>query len=169
MAGRMRHPPSTAEPTIAMSAPLTRLHLLQRIDDAYRHYRGQPLAEGLYQGPEAQRLRWIDEQAPFALLAHDASADPRFIYVNAAARGAFGYSKEAFIGLPSRLSAGPDAQEDRDAILAAVKQHGYASGYGGIRLTRDGQAFRIVNGELWQLQDAQGQALGQAALVWRAE
>ena len=48
---------------------------------------------------------WLYEHAPFGLLAHDTSADPRFVYANSTAQGCFGYAWEEFVGLPSRLSA----------------------------------------------------------------
>lgn len=141
------------------------LHLLQQIDTAYRHLHGRGLGEGLYRGVEAERLAWLHDEAPFALLAHDGGPDPRFIYVNATARAAFGYSEAEFIGLPSRLSADADAQADRDAILASVRQRGYAEGYCGTRIRKDGSHFRIERGELWQLDEPKG----QAALVWAAD
>lgn len=141
------------------------LHLLQQIDAAYQRLHGKGIGADLHRGDESGRLRWLHAEAPFALLAHDAAADPRFIYVNAAARHAFGYSEEEFIGLPSRLSADADAQTDRDAILASVRERGYAIGYAGTRITRDGRHFRIERGELWQLDEPEG----QAALVWAAD
>lgn len=140
--------------------------LLKYIDDAFYHYHGYRLAHDLFSGDEAERLQWIDEHAPFALLAHDTQADPRFIYVNASARRAFGYSEVEFIGLPSRLSANVDARADRAAMLAAVAQTGYASGYTGVRVRKDGSLFRIERGELWCFSDAEGNPAGQAALVW---
>lgn len=141
------------------------LHLLQQIDTAYQRLHGRALGESLYQGAEAQRLDWLHDTAPFALLAHDGEPDPRFIYVNATARAAFGYSEVEFIGLPSRLSADADAQADRDAILASVRQRGFAEGYCGTRIRKDGSHFRIERGELWQLNEPKG----QAALVWVAD
>ena len=140
------------------------LQLLQQIDAAYQRLHGRGIGADTYQGEPAERLRWLHERAPFALLAHDAGPDPRFIYVNAAARRAFGYSEEEFIGLPSRLSADAEAQADRDAILASVRARGFAEGYAGTRIRKDGTHFRIERGELWQLDEPKG----QAALVWAA-
>lgn len=142
----------------------TALQLLQQIDAAYQRLHGKGIGADIFEGEDNERLHWLHEHAPFALLAHDASADPRFIYVNAAARQAFGYTEEEFIGLPSRLSADADAQADRDAILASVRERGFAQGYAGTRIRRDGSHFRIERGELWQLDEPKG----QAALVWAA-
>lgn len=141
------------------------LQLLRQIDAAYQHLHGRGIGADIFDGEESVRLPWLHEKAPFALLAHDASADPRFIYVNAAARRAFGYSEEEFIGLPSRLSADAGAQADRDAILASVRERGFAEGYAGTRIRKDGSHFRIERGELWQLDEPEG----QAALVWAAD
>ncbi|WP_371370447.1 MEKHLA domain-containing protein [Pseudomonas sp. QL9] len=143
----------------------TAQQLLQQIDAAYQRLHGKGIGADIFEGEESGRLRWLHEAAPFALLAHDASADPRFIYVNAAARQAFGYREEEFIGLPSRLSADADAQADRDAILASVRERGFAEGYAGTRIRKDGSHFRIERGELWQLDEPKG----QAALVWAAD
>lgn len=141
------------------------LQLLQQIDAAYQRLHGKGIGEELFRGAADDRLRWLHEEAPFALLAHDATADPRFVYVNAAACRAFGYGEAEFIGLPSRLSADADAQADRDAILASVRECGYALGYSGTRIRKDGRHFRIERGELWQLDEPHG----QAALVWAAD
>ncbi|MCY1394521.1 MEKHLA domain protein [compost metagenome] len=140
--------------------------LLNLIDDAFYLYHGHRLAHDLFEGGDADRLQWVDAQAPFALLAHDTSADPRFIYVNASAKRAFGYSEAEFIGLPSRLSARPNARAERAVVLDAVARTGYASGYTGVRVKKDGSLFCIERGELWCFNDAQGNPAGQAALVW---
>ncbi|WP_338704147.1 MEKHLA domain-containing protein (plasmid) [Streptomyces sp. Q6] len=104
------------------------------------------------------------ERAPFGLLAHDTSADPRFVYANGTAQRCFGYSWDEFVGLPSRLSARPDAQEDRDAFVRAVTVDHYATGYRGIRVGRTGRPFWIEDVTMWDLMDADGSLHGQAAV-----
>ena len=107
---------------------------------------------------------WLYEEAPFALLAHDASADPLFVYANRTAQQCFGYTWEEFIGLPSRLSAAAATQQDREALLAAVNDHGYVDGYQGFRQHKDGRIFRIEEVCMWNLTDADGSHHGQAAM-----
>ncbi|MGW7571567.1 MEKHLA domain-containing protein [Streptomyces tendae] len=107
---------------------------------------------------------WLYAQAPFGLLAHDTAADPRFVYANITAQERFGYSWNEFLGLPSRLSARPDAQQDRDALVREVTANHYATGYRGVRVAKDGRLFWIEDVTMWDLIDAQGTSHGQAAV-----
>ena len=105
--------------------------------------------------------------APVCLLAHDGGADPRFTYANAAAQRLFGY--ETLVGLPSRLSAEPDARAERDRLLAAVRRDGFITNYAGIRRTASGRRFRIVAATVWTLLAEDGARHGQAAAFSRIE
>ncbi|HEX5127251.1 MAG TPA: MEKHLA domain-containing protein, partial [Rhodocyclaceae bacterium] len=116
--------------------------------------------------PEAA-MRWLDEEADFCVLAHDASADPRFIYANAMTLRCFGYSESEFIGLPSRLSAEAPNREERDALLQRVTRDGFATGYRGLRIAKDGRRFWIEDVTVWNLVDAKGIRIGQAATYRR--
>ena len=147
------------------------MDILRRVDAAYRRHRGYAIGEK--HDPhksrnDDERLRWIDEQAPFMLLAHDGGADPRFIYVNATACQTFEYDKEELLGMPSRLSADVDARAERGASIQTVHQKGIVDGYAGIRVTKNGRHFPIERGELWLFPDEQGQPRCVAALVWAA-
>jgi PAS domain S-box-containing protein len=116
---------------------------------------------------DAGAAAWLQDQAPFGLLAHDTSPDPLFVYANHIAQHCFGYTWEEFIGLPSRLSAAPDAQHDRNTFVEAVSRRGFADGYRGRRVRKDGSHFWIENVTMWDLVDADGNLHGQAA-VFRA-
>ncbi|MFJ5213954.1 MEKHLA domain-containing protein [Streptomyces sp. NPDC088354] len=131
--------------------------------DSHRRLVGVGLCPPVWSS-EAEAAAWLYEDAPFGLLVHDTSADPRFVYANRTAQRCFGYSWEEFVGLPSRLSAGPGDQEDRDAFLAAVDDRGYADGYRGLRLHKDGRNFWIEDVCMWNLVDADGERHGQAAV-----
>jgi PAS domain S-box-containing protein len=124
---------------------------------------GRPLWPGEWAG-ETEAAHWLYEQAPFGLLAHDTSDDPRFIYANRTAQRCFGYSEAEFAGLPSRLSAAPDGQQDRDAFVAAVNRRGFADGYRGRRVRKGGGLFWIEDVCMWDLVDADGRKHGQAAV-----
>lgn len=113
---------------------------------------------------DTEAARWLYEDAPFGLLAHDASADPLFVYANRTALRCFAYDWDEFVRLPSRLSAEPAAQEDRDALLHQVAAHHHVTGYQGIRLTKSGHRFWIKDVTMWDLIDAKGTFHGQAAL-----
>lgn len=73
---------------------------------SFRQVTGKELVDHPFDG------RWLYENAPFALLAHDRSEDPRFFYANNTAQACFGYSWQEFIGMPSRLSAEAPNRED---------------------------------------------------------
>ncbi|HEX4221535.1 MAG TPA: MEKHLA domain-containing protein, partial [Pseudonocardiaceae bacterium] len=61
-----------------------------------------------------EAARWLYHEAPFGLLAHDATTDPVFVYANESAQHAFGYDWAEFTTLPSRLSAGPQDRAERE-------------------------------------------------------
>lgn len=108
-------------------------------------------------------------ETPFAVLAHDGGADPRFIYANQSALDCFGYRLDELIGLPSRLSAEAPERAERQRLLDAVARDGFIPDYRGIRITKSGQRFWIENAIVWQLIGEDGQLHGQAATFanWR--
>ncbi|HZE30589.1 MAG TPA: MEKHLA domain-containing protein [Actinoallomurus sp.] len=117
-----------------------------------------------------EAARWLYGEAPFGLLAHDTSADPRFVYANATAQKRFEYSWEEFTGLPSRLSAEADNREKRQEFMDGVLRQGYVSGYRGVRIAKSGRRFWIEDTTVWNLLDRDGTLRGQAALIrgWAA-
>jgi MEKHLA domain len=111
-----------------------------------------------------EAAKWLYEEAPFGLLAHDTGGDPLFVYANMTAQRCFEYGWDEFVGLASRLSAEPDGQEDREALLHAVAEHHFADGYRGMRVAKSGRRFWIEDVTMWDLVDASGTPCGQAAV-----
>ena len=68
--------------------------------------------------------------------------------------------------MPSRYSASPRDRDARQHLMEAVGRQGHASGYEGWRVDKAGRAFQIHAGVVWNLIDAEGARLGQAALLW---
>ncbi len=101
--------------------------------------------------------------APFVVLAHDYSPDPRFTYANLAAQQLFERRWDEFVGLPSRLSAEAPAREERERLLERVTRQGYIDDYAGVRISATGRRFRIEHATVWNLADAAGRPIGQAA------
>ncbi len=125
---------------------------------------GEPLVpEGI---SDSEAAAWLYE-APFALLAHDTSPDPLFVYANLTAQECFEYSWDEFVGLPSRLSAVGQAREDRRAFLDAVRLRGYAGDYRGLRIAKSGRRFWIEDAIVWNLVGPESTLVGQAALIRR--
>jgi PAS domain S-box-containing protein len=130
--------------------------------ESYEKVVGEPLVpEGM---PGDAAAAWLYE-APFGLLAHDTSADPLFVYANHTAQELFGYTWDEFVGLPSRLSAGGQAREERRAFMESVRRQGYASNYRGPRITKSGRQFWIEDTTVWNLLGPESQLVGQAALI----
>ncbi|MGR8930971.1 MAG: MEKHLA domain-containing protein [Gammaproteobacteria bacterium] len=101
--------------------------------------------------------------AEFALLSHDTRQDPIFNYANKAALDLFELSWADLISLPSRLSAEPVNQEERERSLIKVMNDGYIEGYSGIRVSKNGKRFLIRKAVVWNVLDSQGSYHGQAA------
>ncbi|MEW2501052.1 MEKHLA domain-containing protein [Amycolatopsis sp. CA-161197] len=134
----------------------------QLLVDSYRRVVGTPLIDAT-----ADAAHHLYADAPFGLLAHDTSDDPRFTYANLVAQHAFELDWTEFRGMPSRLSAEPDRQEDRDALVEAVTTHGFVTGYRGRRIAKSGRRFWIEDVTMWNLIDDTGVKRGQAAVFGR--
>ena len=124
--------------------------------DSYRHWTGRDFISS---GVPARALY----HAPFVVLSHDAAADPRFTYANLAAQKCFEMPWSEIVGLPSRLSAEPLAQAERERLLARVAEQGYVDDYSGVRITRSGRRFMVRDAMVWNLVDRSGELMGQAA------
>jgi hypothetical protein len=126
---------------------------------------GAPLVDR--DGDDLQKARWLYEDAPYCVLAHNTDVDPRFIYANRAVQACFEYNWDEITALPSRLSAEAPNREERQRLLDTVTRQGFATGYRGLRIAKSGRRFWIVDGVVWQLIDADGVAHGQAATFSR--
>lgn len=102
--------------------------------------------------------------APFALLSHNAAADPVLNYGNRTVLDLFGLTWEELIVTPSRYTAESPKQEERARLLAYVTAHGFIDGYAGVRISKNGRRLRIENVTVWNLTDANGSFYGQAAM-----
>jgi hypothetical protein len=145
-----------------MNIPVAASTLYRLLADSYTHWLKQPLVDPTF--TDAQASRWLYEDAPFGLLAHNTLAEPLFIYGNLAAQRCFEYSWDELLQLPSRKSAPPQQVEDRRQFLEQVGKQGFATGYRGLRISKSARSFWINDGTVWQLVDQAGVLRGQAAL-----
>lgn len=133
---------------------------------SFLRHLGRPLAaEAGTLTPEALAKCLYD--APFVLLAHTDAPDPVFCYANRRAQELFGYGWEEFTRLPSRLSAEPVSQAERQRLLDRARSKGYVDAYRRIRIARDGRRFRIEHVIIWDVLDDHGTFAGQAAVFDR--
>ncbi|HEY9688516.1 MAG TPA: MEKHLA domain-containing protein, partial [Coleofasciculaceae cyanobacterium] len=101
--------------------------------------------------------------APFVVVSHGTEADPIFNYANQRAIDLWEFSWDEFVQLPSRWSVEPIAQEERAKMLAEAADRGYINNYQGIRISKTGRRFRIMNTIVWNLTDEAGNFYGQGA------
>ena len=121
------------------------------------HLQDQDFAEAIY-------------HAPYVVVSHGIQADPIFNYANLAAQTLFELPWEEFCQLPSRQSAEPPNQTERQILLDTVTHQGFMAGYEGIRIAKSGRRFWIKEVTVWNLSDDQGLYRGQAAIYsrWQA-
>jgi hypothetical protein len=111
--------------------------------------------------------RWLYEEAPFGVLAHNTAEDPVFVYGNRTAQNRFEYSWDELTSLPSRLSAEAPERSERERFLDEVRRYGFVANYKGVRIAKSGKRFWIEDAIVWQLTDADGTYRGQAAFLPR--
>ncbi len=102
-------------------------------------------------------------EAPFAVVSHGTEEDPVFSYANRTALKLFAMDWDEFVRTPSRYSAEPLNRDERKRLLDQVSRRGYIDHYRGIRISKQGRRFFIVNAVVWNLYDQQNVYRGQAA------
>jgi hypothetical protein len=130
-------------------------HKLLLVADSFQRLTGKSLVDD----PSPESL-W---HAPRVIVAHGTEVDPVFFYGNRMALDAFAMDFTSFVQLPSRYSAEPVNREERARLLARVSRDGFIDDYSGIRISAQGQRFRIEQAVVWNLIDTEGRIHGQAA------
>ncbi len=129
---------------------------------SYKRLTGKPLLSDALDAVQAAKRMF---HAPFAVVSHDAQADPIFNYANLTALALFGFSWDEFTALPSRLSAEPINRAERKKLLQAVTKKGFIDHYQGIRISKQGMKFQISDAVVWNLYDVGDVYRGQAACI----
>jgi hypothetical protein len=128
--------------------------------ESFRRLTGRDLLPAGVDADETARRLY---HAPFVVLSHDTAPDPVFTYANLTAQRLFEMPWARIVGMASRYSAEPLAREERQRLLARVASHGYIDDYSGVRVSGTGKRFLVRDATVWNLVDAAGQVLGQAA------
>lgn len=102
-------------------------------------------------------------QAKFAVLSHTGNDDPIFNYANQTALELLEFDWDELITLPSKLSAEPINQAEREKLLQQVSVKGYIDDYHGVRISKTGKRFEIRHAIVWNLIDDNEKYQGQAA------
>lgn len=101
--------------------------------------------------------------APFVVVAHGTESDPILNYGNQTALNLWDISLDAFLRMPSRLTAEPVHRDERARLLERTTRDGFVDDYRGIRISSSGKRFLISQAVVWNISDENGVRIGQAA------
>ncbi|MFF2483065.1 MEKHLA domain-containing protein [Paenibacillus sp. NPDC058071] len=139
--------------------------------DSFKRWTGQDLlalagdygTEGATCAASDAELAEKLNAAPFVLLSHGTETDPVLNFGNERALRLWEMSWTELTSTPSRLTAEPMERAERDRFFERVTADGYVDNYTGVRISKSGLRFYIVNATVWNLVDEQGNYCGQAA------
>jgi hypothetical protein len=101
--------------------------------------------------------------ADFYILSHDLAVDPILNYGNNRVLELWEVSWEELTNMHSRDTAKSVDRAERTAIIEQVKAHNYISKYNGLRVSKTGKEFKILDTIIWNLFTSNGDFYGQAA------
>ena len=134
---------------------------VSRLLFSFTHWTGKKLVES--DAPMMEQARRLFD-APFVVLSHNTAPDPVLNYANQQGLTLFELSWEELVTLPSRKTAEPGEQIERERLLAIVANQGYIDDYRGIRASKGGRRFLIEQATVWNLLDEEGVFYGQGAM-----
>lgn len=130
-----------------------------RLLRSFNHWTGKTLFDTSLPAMEQARQLF---NALFVVLSHDTGSVLN--YANRAGLNLFELTWEELITLPSRQTAEPSEQAERERLLAIVARQGYIDNYRGVRVAKSGRRFLIEQATVWNLLDEKGAYYGQAAM-----
>ena len=101
------------------------------------------------------------------MVSHNSESDPILNYANRQALDLWEFDIPTLSRTPSRFTAEPMHRDERAQLLARTSAHGFVDDYRGIRISRSGRRFFIEQACVWNLINAGGQLIGQAATFSR--
>ena len=132
----------------------------QLLLNSFRHWTKRELLERVGD-PDCQAHKLF--HSPFVVVSHGMEEDPLLNYGNQAALELWKLSWEQLVKTPSRLTAEPVNRAERQRMLEQAGTRGYIDTYRGVRMTSTGRRFLVENALIWNVVDAKGQRVGQAA------
>lgn len=166
--GKQAKSPSTipkSSPKPYLSATVVMQNLL--LIESYFRKTGRPLFDQEVEIQNVAQLLW---EAPFALMSHDASEDPKVTYANKAGLALFEAEWDEMIGIESKNTAREEGdvnhREERAAMLKEALAKGYVDSYTGVRQTIKGdKEFKILDATIFSIESPGGDAVGQGAVL----
>ena len=131
-----------------------------RLLESYHYWIGQDLIDRAGDR-KAQALRLFEVSV--VVVSHGVEPAPILNYGNQAALDLWELSWEQFIQTPSRLTAEPDDQAEREQMLMQARAKGYYDGYRGVRVSSTGRRFLVEQAVIWNVINPAGHRIGQAA------
>ena len=137
----------------------------QLLLNSFRHWTGRELLERV--GDQDYQAHALF-QCPFAVISHGMEEDPLLNYGNQVALELWEMTWENLTRTPSRLTAESTNRAEREWMLEQARTRGYLDTYQGVRITATGRRFLVENALIWNVVDAEGKRVGQAAtfLQW---
>jgi hypothetical protein len=132
---------------------------VQMLLDSFRHWTTRELIDR--GGSPEEQARAVFE-APYVIVSHGAEPDPILNYGNRTALDLWTMTWDEFSRTPSRCTAEPVNQEERERMLKEAATHGCYSAYRGVRVTKTGRRFLVEDAIVWNVM-AGGHPCGQAA------
>jgi len=128
--------------------------------DSFRHWTGHELLERKGSAEEQAQALFA---APFVVVSHGTEADPILNYGNRTAMQLFELDWTKLTRMPSRLTAEPVNQAERERMLAQAAARGYIDDYKGVRISATGRRFLVEQALVWNVVDQTQKLHGQAA------
>lgn len=132
----------------------------QLLLNSFRHWTGRELFERAGNRITQAHALFL---SPFVVVSHGIEDDPLLNYGNQVALELWQMTWEDLTRTPSRLTAEPTNRAEREGMLQQAKTRGYLDTYRGVRITSTGRRFLVENALVWNVMDAAGQRVGQAA------
>lgn len=132
----------------------------QLLLNSFRHWTGRELLERAGD-PDYQAHALF--QSPFVVVSHGTEVDPLLNYGNQIALELWEMTWEDLTRTPSRLTAESTNRAEREWMLEQARTRGYLDTYQGVRIASTGRRFLVENALIWNVVDAEGRRVGQAA------
>ena len=132
----------------------------QLLLNSFRHWTGRELLERVGDSDYQAHALF---QSPFVVVSHGMEEDPLLNYGNQVALELWELTWEQLVKTSSRLTTEPVNRAEREWMLEQARSRGYLDTYQGVRITSTGRRFLVENALIWNVVDAKGQRVGQAA------